>query len=100
MRRAEIAELPRSLAEVLEAVRSGEEVLLYDKGRPIARITPVPSGGPSEEDIEALVRQGGIRPPQVPMDAAFLERFLEGPWPEDPEGAVLAALLAEREEGR
>jgi antitoxin (DNA-binding transcriptional repressor) of toxin-antitoxin stability system len=61
MRRTEIAELSGSLAEVLDAVRAGEEVLLYEQERPIARISPIRSGGPSPEEIAELVRSGLLR---------------------------------------
>ena len=92
-----IAELKASLSEYLARVKAGEEVLITERGQPIARIVPlvgVASYGPR---IARLVSQGRLRLPEEPMD---VESFLALPWPEDPRGAVLAALLAEREEGR
>jgi hypothetical protein len=59
-----------------------------------------PSGHPGDPrpaaDLEALVRAGLIRRPTRRLD----ERFWALPRPEDPEGWVRAALIAERESGR
>ena len=92
-----IAELKASLSEYLARVKAGEEVLITERGQPIARIVPlvgVASYGPR---IARLVAKGRLRLPEKPMK---VESFLALPWPEDPHGSVLAALLAERKEGR
>ncbi|HTC23925.1 MAG TPA: type II toxin-antitoxin system prevent-host-death family antitoxin [Gemmatimonadales bacterium] len=93
---AGIAELKASLSEYLARVKAGEEVVVTERGRPIARIVPLAGADALEARTAALIAQGRIRPAEEPMDDAFLEL----PRAEDPKGAVLAALLAEREEGR
>src|SRR5881396_127959 len=94
MRIAGIAELKAALSEYIARVRAGEEVLVTDRGRPVARIVPV--GAPSPEGIEDLIRSGVLRPPQTSVDPAAWE----GPLPKDPSASVRRELLAERRQGR
>ena len=42
MKNVKIAELKDHLSEYLRAAESGEEVVVTDRSRPIARITPMP----------------------------------------------------------
>jgi prevent-host-death family protein len=92
-----IAEVKASLSEYLARVKAGEEVVITERGRPIARILPLVGAASYEKRIADLVSRGRLLPPEEPMD---VESFLELPWPEDPHGSFLAALLAEREEER
>jgi prevent-host-death family protein len=92
-----VAELKASLSEFLARVKGGEEVVITERGRPIARLVPLVGAASHDARIARLVAMGRLRLPQEPLD---VEAFLALPWPEDPHGAVLAALLAEREEER
>jgi prevent-host-death family protein len=92
-----VAELKASLSEYLARVKAGEEVLITERGQPIARIVPLVGVASYGARIARLVSKGRLRLPEEAMD---VESFLALPLPEDPRGAVLAALLAEREEGR
>ena len=92
-----IAKLRASLSECLARVKAGEEVLITERGQPIARVVPLVGAASWGPRIARLVSKGRLRLPEDPMD---VESFLARPLPEDPHGAVLAALLAEREEGR
>lgn len=94
MRTTGIAELKASLAEYLARVKAGEEVLVTDRGRPVARIVPV--AVPSQEGIEDLIRTGVLRPPRRPVDPTWWDE----PLPRDPSGVVRRSLVAERREGR
>lgn len=94
---AGIAELKAALSEYLARVKAGEEVIVTERGRPIARIAPLAGADALDARTTELIARGRIRPAEEPMD---VEEFLKLPFPEDPTGAVLAALLAEREEGR
>jgi prevent-host-death family protein len=89
-----IAKLKASLSESLARVKAGEEIIITERGKPIARIQRLAGIGTYSPHMERLIAAGRARPPDVPMD---IEWFLAGR-PEDPTGAVLAALLAEREE--
>jgi prevent-host-death family protein len=89
-----IAELKASLSEFLARVKAGEEVLITDRGRPVARIVPV--GAHHSEGVEDLVRAGVLRAPRRSADSAVWK----GPAPKDPSGSVRRELLAERRGGR
>ncbi|NLG68099.1 MAG: type II toxin-antitoxin system prevent-host-death family antitoxin [Firmicutes bacterium] len=93
-----VAALKARLSELLRLVKRGETVLVTERGRPVAMLTPVTEHQPLGEDprLRALVESGLVRPPQAPLPEDFLAR----PRPADPEGRLLAALLEERSEGR
>ena len=88
-----IATLKASLSELLAGVKAGEEVVVTDRGRPVARIVPYESGG---AELAELVRAGQVRRPFGSLSA----RFWEQPGPADADGRLLGALLEERESGR
>lgn len=94
MKTAAVARLKARLSEYLRIVKRGEEVIVLERGRPIARILPVP---PGDKERDELIRLGLLRPGRWPMSKELLDRLPVG---EDPEGKVLDALLAEREERR
>lgn len=95
MRHASVSALKARLSEYLAAVREGEQVIITDRGRPVARLCPLPAAQDRDARLEELVRAGILRPPagQVPSDFSVRRR------PPDPQAAVLRALLQEREEG-
>ena len=98
MRRVAISELKAKLSEYLKAVRAGEEVIVTDRGKPVARIAPI--SGPDETDsrLRMLVRTGQVRPPDaeggIDLDQIAVLR------PQVPDAGVVDALLEERREGR
>ena len=97
METAAVSELKASLSEYLAKVKAGQEVLITDQGQPVARMVPVvrtDEGIPAH--LKALERAGLVRIGTGALPVGFWDR----PRPEDPEGAALRALLAEREEGR
>lgn len=96
MTRASISELKARLSQYLDAVRAGEEVIVTDRGVPVARLAPVRGPEERESRMEWLIRTGRVRPPRDRL----AEGFWELPRPPDPEGRALAALLEERESGR
>ena len=88
-----IAGLKASLSEFLAGVKAGEEVVVTDRGRPIARIVPYEPGG---AELDELVRTGRVRRSRGPLPLGFWTR----PRPADPGGRLLRALLDEREADR
>ncbi|MFW6084700.1 MAG: type II toxin-antitoxin system Phd/YefM family antitoxin [Gemmatimonadota bacterium] len=97
MKRVSITDLKAKLSEHLAAVRSGEEVIVTDRGRPIARLGPVEGEREMESRLASLVRAGRLRPPTTPrLDVADLVADAA----EDPDGLSLASLLEERRTGR
>jgi len=97
MMRVSITELKAKLSEHLAAVRAGEEVIVTDRGRPIARLGPVEGEREMESRLAALVRAGRLRPPAAPtLNVAELVAGAA----EDPDGLGVASLLEERRTGR
>lgn len=95
MTRVSISELKARLSAFLDIVRHGEDVLITDRGRLIARLTPVRGEELGESRRDILLRSGQLRPPSAPLPAGFWTR----PRPRDPKGRSLTALLDERSEG-
>lgn len=96
MVKASISILKARLSEYVKLVRSGQEVLVTDRGMPVARIVPLDSGHWMETRIMELVDTGLAKPPASPLPKDFWKR----PRPADPKSGVLEALLEERSEGR
>lgn len=94
MTRVSISELKAKLSQFLDLVRQGEEVIVTDRGKPVARIGPLRGAAGDDARLETLVRTGRVRAPTHPVDLSRLDR------PVDPEGRSLEALLEERERGR
>ncbi len=93
MRVASVAELKASLSEVLAGVKSGEEVVITERGRPVARIVACdPADGP----LDDLVRAGLVRLARGCLD----RRFWKLPRPADRRGRALAALIEDRQASR
>ncbi len=92
---ASVSELKARLSAYLDVVRQGDEVLITDRGRPIARLSPVTGRKLEESRRELLVRTGRLRPPRGRLPKDFWQRARSA----DPDARGLAALLAERETG-
>jgi len=97
MQTAAVSELKASTSEYLAKVKAGEEILITDRGTPIARIIPLRR---TEDALAArmmhLVRAGMIRR----GSGGITEEFWTTPRPQDQRGSALTALLAEREDER
>lgn len=96
MKTAAVSELKASLSEYLAKVKGGEEIIVTDRGKPIAKIVPVTPSEAVPEHLRDLERKGLIKigTGKLPKD------FWDWPRPKDPKGLVLKALLEERAEGR
>ncbi len=97
---AGIAELKAKLSEYLSRVKAGEEVLVTDRGRPIARLVPIEKGdGPDDEAervrLRAMEREGLLRPGSGRLPEGFFEKER----PVDPEGLLRGAVIEDRQEG-
>lgn len=55
-----IRELKNGLSKYIDRVRAGEEVIVTDRGRPVARLSSVDA---SEDRLADLVAAGLVRPP-------------------------------------
>ena len=97
MKTAAVSELKALLSKYLSKVKAGEEVVVTDRGRPIAKIIPIKR---TEMEIPPhllmLERAGLARIGKTSLPAGFWSL----PRPKDKKGALLKALLNEREDGR
>ena len=95
MATASISEAKAKLSALLTRVRAGEEVTITDRGKPVARIVPVPAAEIDwEERLARLERQGVITRPRKRLDPGWLRsRPLV-----KARASVLEALLEERRE--
>jgi prevent-host-death family protein len=96
MKTAGVSELKARLSEYLNQVKAGMEVLITDRGKPVARLVPIPRSKDLKESLVRMEKQGLIRlgSGKLPKDFWRMDR------PDDPRGLVLKALLEEREAGR
>jgi prevent-host-death family protein len=106
MARAGVAELKSGLSAYLRRVQAGEEVIVTDHGRPVARLVPyvdvAPNrngSGPTPERIAWLVATGVLRPPIHPISQDLIERLRRVQPAADSGGSFLESLLDERESG-
>ena len=91
-----ISELKARLSAFIDIVREGDEVLVTDRGRPIARLIPIRNAEQEEGRREMLLRSGRLRGPTTILADDFLARAR----PTDARGHSLSALLDERADGR
>jgi prevent-host-death family protein len=96
MKTATVSKLKASLSEYLREVKAGEEVLVTERGRAIAKLTPAGSSATLPQHLAEMEKQGLIKvgSAKLPKD------FWNLPRPKDSKGRVLKSLLQEREEGR
>ena len=94
MRTAGVAELKAGLSGFLNQVKNGEEIIVTERGRPVARLVPLEAGD-SRARRQRLIRAGLLQPGRGRVRRSVLMRPPKG----EPYGA-LAALLTERDESR
>ncbi len=94
---AAVSELKASLSRFLARVKAGEDVIVTERGRPVARLVPVERVA---EDIPVhllgLQRKGVVRIGSAKLEPGFWDL----PRPVAPGSATLEALLDERKAGR
>jgi len=95
--KAGVAELKAGLSRYLERVKAGHEVVVTDRGRPVAKLVPITAEARRGTRRERLVREGLLLPGRGRVRASLLEL----PAGSAAQGrAVLDALIEERREGR
>jgi prevent-host-death family protein len=77
-----IAELKALLSETLARVKAGEEVIVTEHSRPIARLVPLSAATPAAATQE-LVRAGLVKAPEKTLDEAFW-KLPRARWSEPP----------------
>ena len=96
MKIASVSKLKAYLSDYLNQVKAGNEVLITDRGKPVARLVPISRTKAVAESLTRMEKQGLIK-----LGSGRLPKhFWTMPRAEDPQGLVLKALLQERKEGR
>ena len=95
MKTTTVSKLKASLSEYLRQVKGGEEVLVTERGRPIAKLSPAGRSDTLSEHLADMEKRGLLKrgAEEIPKE------FWSLPRPKDPEGLVLKTVLREREEG-
>lgn len=87
MRRVRSSELKAKMGSYMQAAQAGEEIVVTDRGRPVARLLPY-----AEPKEEASIQRSQPRDPDAPPLGALVIRSIE------PRGTDTTALLrAERD---
>jgi prevent-host-death family protein len=95
MKTTTVSKLKASLSEFLRSVKAGEEVLVTERGRPVAKLTPVTISKFLPDYLVEMEKQGLIKIGSGKLPKGFWDL----PRPKDPKGLVVKAVLREREEG-
>lgn len=96
MKTASVSQLKMSLSAYLRQVKTGEEVLITEHGRPIARLLPIENPASLSEHLQDMEKKGLLKRGEKPLPVNFWDL----PRPADPKGTVRSTVLGEREEGR
>jgi len=96
MRTAKISELKAKLSAHIQYVKNGEEVLIFDRNKPVARLVPA---GPVEDYDERelrLIAKGILIPPKmrrpegyklpVPTGRMISQEVMDQVWREERDG--------------
>ena len=57
-------DLRNRLSEWIALVEEGQEILVTDRGRPVARLV----GAKAERTLDRLIREGAVEPPRRPAE--------------------------------
>jgi prevent-host-death family protein len=95
MTRVAVSRLKAQLSQYLARVKAGEQVIITERNRPIAKLIPVPARDGLDERMLDLERRGLVK---INGDGRIPDDFFERPKPLDPDGLVLKARLEEREQ--
>jgi prevent-host-death family protein len=93
---ATVSKLKASLSGYLMRVKAGDEVIVTERGKPIAKLVPIAQSGAIPEHLREMEKQGLISVGTGKLPKGFWNL----PRPKDPKGLVLKAVLEEREDGR
>ncbi|MGQ0608080.1 MAG: type II toxin-antitoxin system Phd/YefM family antitoxin [Chloroflexota bacterium] len=91
MKRIGIRELRQNASEYVRAAEGGETIEVTDRGRPVARLAPLPKG---ESIVDRLIAEGKATP------ATRDPRTLPAPLPPTPGARPLSEILEEMREDR
>ena len=92
---ANVAQSTARRSEARRQVNAGSEVVITERGIPVARLVPLAPDEKRATREERLIRSGALRPPSGPRRRLGVPKLKLGAC-----RAVLDALLADRSESR
>lgn len=75
MRTTAVTKLKATLSEHIAYVKSGEEVVVTERGKPVARIVPIEGGTSDDARRMDLIKRGIIRPGRGRISKELLDSF-------------------------
>lgn len=87
-----VSKLKASLSHYLRKVKAGEEVVVTERGKAVAKLTPVDSSS-FDEHIQEMIRTGALIPGKGPIPLEFWKR----PRPRI-KGSIVQAVIDDRNE--
>ncbi len=93
MKTISISDAKATLSEQIRRVSRGEEIVILDRGRPVARLVPCEPAN-QDDELQSLERAGLVRLGTTRLP----DEFWDLPRPSDPTGRARAAAQAERED--
>ena len=94
MQVAPVSRLKAKLSEHIARVKRGEEVLITERGKPVARLVPVGPGVAEDQRLRDLVARGVVRP----GTGNWAQLLADLPICRVPEGTVERLIDEERED--
>ena len=93
MKKASITDAKNRLSSLIDGLKAGSPVLIVDRGRPVARLEAVTSGGESDQGgrLARLERDGVVRTSRARLPQTL---FTEPP-PRPKGGASASSVLIE-----
>ena len=95
MKRVAVSTLKATLSACSAKVKAGDEVLVVERGKPMAKLVPLSKASHESDTLRDLARAGLIRLGTGKLSAGFWKL----PRPKDRKSRGLKALLADRSEG-
>ena len=96
MKTTTVSQLKTALSAYLRRVKTGEEVLITEYSRPIARLLPIANPVTLSAHLQDMEQKGLLKRGEKTLPADFGNL----PRPADPQGAVRSTVLNDREQGR
>jgi prevent-host-death family protein len=94
MKSVNVAELKNRLSAYLREVKAGEEILVRERSKPIARIVPLTHSSREDHELAALAATGKLKLGDGELDDSFWDL----PAPRIAPQALRRALELERDE--
>ena len=97
MRTAKISELKAKLSAHIQYVKNGEEVLIFDRNKPVARLVPAGPVEDCEERTLRLIAKGILTPAKMRRPEGYKLPVPKGPTISQ---EVMDRVLREERDGR